>query len=299
MAAATIFNTAVPSSPWPFEMTSGRCLQTNDDFALSEALGSVRSVLLQHEPLSAAFLLLKLAEEMETQDVKISLRTWSEAVDSAALDRRMGSRCLAMLQNTLQKEVASRDWQEENKATSCLTETNSTSAEDSRRSQHGDRQPQPAKRLVMPPIMRQAQMVAQRAKRHVPDPPSAGSAAGSAASASFLRLVSDDAQSAADSLSAGWTCEGEIFPGNGTTGRNSWRAHALFASANNSQAQDAVDGDRCSFESLAQLRGESLNTEATHAPRDTFDVEQDDTRIVQGRAGQIVSAEDAPTNSMQ
>eukprot|EP00929_Paragymnodinium_shiwhaense_P099533 TRINITY_DN6122_c0_g1_i5.p1 TRINITY_DN6122_c0_g1~~TRINITY_DN6122_c0_g1_i5.p1 ORF type:complete len:369 (+),score=67.52 TRINITY_DN6122_c0_g1_i5:61-1167(+) len=75
-----------------------------DVFSLGEALRDVRSVLLQHEVLSAAFLLVKVAELAEKQGWVIPLTEWSGAVDTAAVEARLGCRCLATIQQALDKQ---------------------------------------------------------------------------------------------------------------------------------------------------------------------------------------------------
>eukprot|EP00929_Paragymnodinium_shiwhaense_P044999 TRINITY_DN23049_c0_g1_i1.p1 TRINITY_DN23049_c0_g1~~TRINITY_DN23049_c0_g1_i1.p1 ORF type:complete len:255 (-),score=36.89 TRINITY_DN23049_c0_g1_i1:1137-1901(-) len=74
---------------------------------LSDVLLSVRSVILQHEPLSAAHLLAKLAEMVAKEGFAICLREWSEAVDTAAIEARQASRSLAVMQEAVLKKERS------------------------------------------------------------------------------------------------------------------------------------------------------------------------------------------------
>eukprot|EP00929_Paragymnodinium_shiwhaense_P083724 TRINITY_DN44718_c0_g1_i9.p1 TRINITY_DN44718_c0_g1~~TRINITY_DN44718_c0_g1_i9.p1 ORF type:complete len:189 (-),score=39.20 TRINITY_DN44718_c0_g1_i9:436-1002(-) len=78
-------------------------LQESDGYALSEILLSVHKLILEHEPLTAAFILLRLSNLVETHGHMVSLTDWSDIVDDAAVETRLGSRCLAKVQMSLEK----------------------------------------------------------------------------------------------------------------------------------------------------------------------------------------------------
>eukprot|EP00929_Paragymnodinium_shiwhaense_P047221 TRINITY_DN23947_c0_g1_i1.p1 TRINITY_DN23947_c0_g1~~TRINITY_DN23947_c0_g1_i1.p1 ORF type:complete len:267 (-),score=43.42 TRINITY_DN23947_c0_g1_i1:276-1076(-) len=73
-------------------------------FALSSVLANVRLLILQHEPLSAAFLLLKVVESVEKQAFTIPRAELLTALDGAIAEARLGPKNLITMQEAVEKE---------------------------------------------------------------------------------------------------------------------------------------------------------------------------------------------------
>eukprot|EP00929_Paragymnodinium_shiwhaense_P113230 TRINITY_DN81489_c0_g1_i1.p1 TRINITY_DN81489_c0_g1~~TRINITY_DN81489_c0_g1_i1.p1 ORF type:complete len:240 (+),score=27.36 TRINITY_DN81489_c0_g1_i1:91-810(+) len=84
----------------PYESTNG--------VSLSQVLMTVRTLVLEHEPLIVASLLKAVAALVEERRYTISLGAWAAAVDSAAIKSMSASPCLASMLRVLETEKLSR-----------------------------------------------------------------------------------------------------------------------------------------------------------------------------------------------
>eukprot|EP00929_Paragymnodinium_shiwhaense_P080448 TRINITY_DN41956_c0_g1_i2.p1 TRINITY_DN41956_c0_g1~~TRINITY_DN41956_c0_g1_i2.p1 ORF type:complete len:243 (-),score=17.62 TRINITY_DN41956_c0_g1_i2:88-816(-) len=131
---------------------SGARYVRNDGFALSQVLEDVRSMILEHEPLRAAFLLTKVAELVQQKGFMLSLGAWSDVVDEAAIDARMGSRPMALLQESVQMEARSRLREEPKPPLGESTPLAHTASHTGCLEEQADRSPLERKTFAVPPI---------------------------------------------------------------------------------------------------------------------------------------------------
>eukprot|EP00929_Paragymnodinium_shiwhaense_P114805 TRINITY_DN83319_c0_g1_i1.p1 TRINITY_DN83319_c0_g1~~TRINITY_DN83319_c0_g1_i1.p1 ORF type:complete len:256 (-),score=18.75 TRINITY_DN83319_c0_g1_i1:78-845(-) len=215
---------------------SSDCEHT-DTVALSDVLMNVRHLILQHEPLNAAFLLVRLADLIQKHGYTVSLNDWSDIVDDAAADSTKGSNVLATVQMSLDKtsSAVARQVMPPASATHSLVSgpTYNFSAEDQLGAGCVARRPQSGRRSAMPPIR---------------------------SSSNSNPVSSHEVGNLADgplSLNAPPTTTMESLASQGS-GRNGWRAAGLFAAAANRRLQvnelrDSMDDyNRTSFGTLVE-----------------------------------------------